>query len=333
MAVNEVIYNGKTLINLKNDTVTPETLAEGVTAHDASGKVITGIMPTTAVLYTAQTLTDAQKAQARENIGIGEEYRAQLIQDILDAIGCPVFGIVDENNNIILTGALPDATYSVKYEMEDGSKVDIGDLVLDTNVYYSIVNTLTNCTNNNSTSQVVEGESYSAIVTAKEGYELKSVTVTMGGSPVTVSGGTINIASVTGNIVITAVAEEIKVSYTNYAKNFEVGRLRSGGVVDSSTTAATTCSDYIPFTQGTVVRVKGFGALTDYNCALYDSNGTSQSVSKANAATTMITYTYDSASGIVTLTSLHASIATIRVSGILTGSTADVIITVNEEIV
>ena len=44
MAVNEVIYNGKTLIDLKSDTVTPETLAEGVTAHDASGNKITGIM-------------------------------------------------------------------------------------------------------------------------------------------------------------------------------------------------------------------------------------------------------------------------------------------------
>ena len=45
MAVNEVIYNGETLINLKNDTVTPETLAKGVTAHDKSGKSIVGTMP------------------------------------------------------------------------------------------------------------------------------------------------------------------------------------------------------------------------------------------------------------------------------------------------
>ena len=42
MAVNEVIYNGETLITLKGDTVTPETLAKGVTAHDASGVKITG---------------------------------------------------------------------------------------------------------------------------------------------------------------------------------------------------------------------------------------------------------------------------------------------------
>jgi hypothetical protein len=42
MAVNEVIYNGQTLINLKNDTVTADKLADGVTAHDKSGTKITG---------------------------------------------------------------------------------------------------------------------------------------------------------------------------------------------------------------------------------------------------------------------------------------------------
>lgn len=44
MAVNKVIYGGKTLMDLTGDSVTPETLAEGVTAHDASGTQITGRM-------------------------------------------------------------------------------------------------------------------------------------------------------------------------------------------------------------------------------------------------------------------------------------------------
>ena len=42
MAINKVIYQGNTLIDLTNDTVTPEALAEGVTAHSKSGEVITG---------------------------------------------------------------------------------------------------------------------------------------------------------------------------------------------------------------------------------------------------------------------------------------------------
>ena len=44
MPVNKVDYCGETLIDLTADTVTPETLAEGVTAHDKSGAVITGTM-------------------------------------------------------------------------------------------------------------------------------------------------------------------------------------------------------------------------------------------------------------------------------------------------
>ena len=217
MAVNEVIYNGETLINLTNDTVTPKTLAKGATAHNASGDEIAGEMPTETILYTEQTLTEAQKEQARENIGIDEEFKADITRMVIESLGGnPVFGYVDKNNNVILSGNLADGTYSIKYEMEDDT-IDIGNLVLDTNVYYSVTSNLTNCKNNNSTKEVVEGESYSATITANDGYELKTVTVTMGGQPVSVSGGVINIASVTGNIVITAVAEEIIVvpQYTN----------------------------------------------------------------------------------------------------------------------
>ena len=41
---NKIDFNGQTLIDLTSDTVTPETLANGVTAHNASGVVITGAM-------------------------------------------------------------------------------------------------------------------------------------------------------------------------------------------------------------------------------------------------------------------------------------------------
>lgn len=40
--VNKVEINGKTVIDLTQDTVTPETLKKGVTAHSASGERITG---------------------------------------------------------------------------------------------------------------------------------------------------------------------------------------------------------------------------------------------------------------------------------------------------
>jgi len=42
MAYNKIIYGGNTLIDLTADTITAADLADGVTAHDASGAVITG---------------------------------------------------------------------------------------------------------------------------------------------------------------------------------------------------------------------------------------------------------------------------------------------------
>lgn len=42
MDVNKVEYNGDTLIDLTGDTVTPQSLLSGATAHDASGASITG---------------------------------------------------------------------------------------------------------------------------------------------------------------------------------------------------------------------------------------------------------------------------------------------------
>lgn len=44
---SKVVYAGKTLIDLTEDTVTPATLKSGVTAHDASGARITGTLDTT----------------------------------------------------------------------------------------------------------------------------------------------------------------------------------------------------------------------------------------------------------------------------------------------
>ena len=42
MAVNKVVYDGKTLIDLTSDTVTPDNLLNGQTAHDKSGAPIVG---------------------------------------------------------------------------------------------------------------------------------------------------------------------------------------------------------------------------------------------------------------------------------------------------
>lgn len=42
MANNKIIYGGEVLIDLTADTVTPETLAKNMTAHDKTGAIIVG---------------------------------------------------------------------------------------------------------------------------------------------------------------------------------------------------------------------------------------------------------------------------------------------------
>lgn len=95
----------------------------------------------------------------------------------------------------------------------------------------AILNNLTNCSNSNSAISVDVGASYVGTITADEGYELDSITVTMGGVDITslvVSGDVITIASVSGAVSITAVAVSTAESGLVHYWN-----LKTGSAVDT----------------------------------------------------------------------------------------------------
>lgn len=76
---------------------------------------------------------------------------------------------------------------------------------------FTVTNTLTGCTSNNSATSIYQGEMYNAVLTADTDYTINSVSVMMGSTDVTStawdsSTGEISIASVSGNISITATA-------------------------------------------------------------------------------------------------------------------------------
>ncbi len=130
------------------------------------------------------------------------------------------------------------------------------------------------------------------------------------------------------------VTETVK-AYENLAKNFQTGRYNSSGVVDSSTTEATACLDYIgALKNGDIIRIKGFGAGTDYNAQWSNASKVNVSSAKLSNTSTYYSYSYDSATGIITLqkTSDAAAYSYFRISGVLAGTIDDVIITLNEEI-
>ena len=59
MAVNKVVINDTTVLDLTGDTVTPSDLVEGVTAHDATGMQITGTRPATSGTDTSDATATA----------------------------------------------------------------------------------------------------------------------------------------------------------------------------------------------------------------------------------------------------------------------------------
>lgn len=303
MAVNKVTYGGNTLIDLTSGSVTPETLAEGVTAHDASGNLIRGTM----VVYKNLTLgvhTDGllYVFSNGQPIGTGVE--------MPDKVG-DVYGNVDSGNTITLKGYIPNGTYTFKYELDNGTVVSIGSAELDNNVYYAVSKTLTYCTINNSTTKVVEGSSYSATITANDGYELKSVTVTMGGANVSVTNGVINIASVTGNIVISAVAE-VKVVTPTYTNLFNPSTALINQRVNSSyalvaadgkvTTGFIDLSGKVPFTSSTKIYIKGATFTKDGNTKIvtYKTTGTAYTGAYSSLIGSAFTAT-DEGNGVISI--------------------------------
>lgn len=49
---------------------------------------------------------------------------------VSSGVGGDVVGTLDEDNNILLTGELPDGTYTVRYKNADGTYTDIGSLIV-----------------------------------------------------------------------------------------------------------------------------------------------------------------------------------------------------------
>lgn len=207
--------------------------------------------------------------------GVGLEIKAEEVE------GGDVVGYIDENNNIVLKGNLTEGTYTAKYEMADGTTIEIGQLVFS----YSVTSTLTNCSSNNSATSVANGGSYKATISANSGYELSTLTATMeGGGTIIVDKATGEISSdkVTGNIVITAVATA---TATGTPANFCVpngdgwinnGRCSSTGEDRTNGVAGWHCSNYISVKNGDIVYVENADlcTLTNQYCGMYKPDKT-----------------------------------------------------------
>lgn len=157
-------------------------------------------------------------------------------------------------------------------------------------IYRSITNSLSHVSNSNAAVSVEDGAAYTATLTADSGYTMGNVVIKMGGTDITstaytASTGAISIASVTGDVTITAVATKI-VTYTNLVPTavdssgasapYTDGKyLGSNGAPSDMSGFVTT--GFIPFDGGAehVYRIGGDGiAWNTYGCriAWYNAN-------------------------------------------------------------
>lgn len=81
MANNKIIFGDEVLIDLTEDTVTPDTLAEGYVAHDRSGNIITGVMSTNKVTDVSTNEAMTAILTRATDTDIGEVYRYVGVSD------------------------------------------------------------------------------------------------------------------------------------------------------------------------------------------------------------------------------------------------------------
>ena len=148
---------------------------------------------------------------------------------------------------------------------------------------FYVTQNLTSCVSSYSRDVAEASATFTATLTADTGYAIKTVTITMGGVDVSqyYSGGTINIPSVTGNIVITATAVETA-KENMLTMNDGLINKRFNATNTESSVNGYFITDHIAYSGGGLRIVKGnvnMGSLgtTNYaNCriGLYDASKT-----------------------------------------------------------
>lgn len=91
MAVNKVVYGGKTVVDLTNDTVSEDTVFQGTTFHTANGDVKTGTFTIASELTDQDSVIEQIKTALQgkaAGVDLSEELSEQdsLIEQIRTAL-------------------------------------------------------------------------------------------------------------------------------------------------------------------------------------------------------------------------------------------------------
>jgi hypothetical protein len=169
---------------------------------------------------------------------------------------------------------------------------------------YTITNNLTHCSNSNTSTSVNENSNYAATITPTESYTLTgaNISITMGGVDITstaYNNGTINIASVTGNIAITITAtssssssEMVTDGLVNYF-DFRNAKYNNDGAGGSTIITATQGKGSLfNWGKNTITAQDDYGITITRSCS-YNSNsvGTTDTNIKGTFTAAFLGYT------------------------------------------
>lgn len=122
MAINKVVYGEEVLIDLTGDSVTEDTLAKGVTAHDKSGAVITGTSTKDV------DSTDATAAVSEVLLGKTAYARGQKLTGTMPNNGAVTGEITDKGTDYTIPLGFHDGSGKVGIATAEKEKIVAGNI-------------------------------------------------------------------------------------------------------------------------------------------------------------------------------------------------------------
>lgn len=283
----------------------------------------------------SKNLTGCTISNAASQVDYGEAYTATITAEsgkTIDSIVVTMGG-VDITSTAVSGGVINIAKVT--------GAITITAAASTPSVTYTVTRNLTNCASSNTADSIAEGAAYTTTLAPTGTYKkLGAITVMMGGTDISasaVSGSTITITKVTGNIVITCAAEitniidtvgisaDTRLSAASGSNKAQPGHAAIGANMDTAS--------LIHLHAGDTLRIKGVSlpAANDGTSVAvrYSATATFLSAGYMHNGYTWGGLHFTSSGDIVTITSTAEEY--IRLSPICTDASA-VVATINEEI-
>lgn len=286
-----------------------------------------------------KNLTGCTISNSASQVDYGEAYTATIAAES----GKTITSVVVKMGGVDITATSYSAGSGAINIAKVTGSVTITAAASAPSVNYNITYNLTNCASSTTAGTIAEGAAYTTVLSPTGTFKkLGAITVMMGGVDIStsaVSGSTVTIASVTGNIVITCAAEitniintvgistDTRLSTSSGTNKARVGWATIGANMDAAS--------LIHLAVGDVLRIKGVGipAASDGSSAIvkYNADGTFYSATYLyNGAHFNGMLCSDEGNGVIKIVNRESE-NDIRVSVICTDTTA-VVVTINEPI-